>query len=122
MPMVNIMSIIGVIIALGILAFLVLALVYLISPQKLDSFLRGIGVHRGIGIFTAKNVFMVLSRLAGVMILLGVLTIAMVLFQSWPRGWLIPAAQELVMAVILFVVSYWGSRSKSNDGRPGTSR
>lgn len=122
MPMVNIMSIIGVIIALGILAFLVLALVYLISPQKLDSFLRGIGVHRGIGVFTAKNVFMVLSRLAGVMILLGVLTIAMVLFQSWPRGWLIPAAQELVMAVILFVVSYWGGRSKSTGGRPGTSR
>ena len=122
MPMVNIMSIIGVIIALGILGFLVLALVYLISPQKLDSFLRGIGVHRGIGVFTAKNVFMVLSRLAGVMILLGVLTIAMVLFQSWPRGWLIPAAQELVMAIILFAVSYWGSRSKTHDGRPGTSR
>jgi|GEM_PF-1738801 hypothetical protein len=122
MPMVNIMSIIGVIIALGILAFLVLALVYLISPQKLDSFLRGIGVHRGIGVFTAKNVFTVLSRLAGVMILLGALTIAMVLFQSWPRGWLIPAAQELVMAVILFAVSYWGSRSKTNGGRPGASR
>lgn len=122
MPMVNIMSIIGVIIALGILLFLVLALVYLISPQKLDRFLRNIGFRRGIGIFTAQNVFLVLSRLAGIMILLGVLTIAMVLLQSWPRGWLIPAAQELVMAIILFAVSYWGSKSKANDGRPGTHR
>ncbi|WP_414040792.1 hypothetical protein ACJU26_01470 [Acidithiobacillus sp. M4-SHS-6] len=122
MPMVNIMSIIGVIIAVGILLFLVLALVYLISPQKLDGFLHGVGVHRGIGIFTAKNVFLVLSRLAGVMILLGVLTIAMVLLQSWPRGWLIPAAQELIMAIILFAVSYWGRKSKANDGKPGAHR
>ncbi|MFA7495869.1 MAG: hypothetical protein WCY67_06110 [Acidithiobacillus sp.] len=122
MPVGDFMNIIGIIIALGVLVFLIAALTYLIAPQSLDRVMRSMGIRRGIGVFTAANVFKALSRLAGIMILLGVLTIAMVIFQSWPRGWLIPAAQELVMAVILFVVGYLGSKGRPPGNRPGPSR
>jgi len=113
MPASNVLDILGVIIAVAVLLFLAVAFTYLVAPQFLDRRLRGLGLHRGIGVLTAANVFRALSKLGGFMVLLGVITLAMVWFNAWPRGWLIPAIQELVMAAILLGVGYFGSRGPS---------
>ncbi|WP_308389539.1 hypothetical protein [Acidithiobacillus sp. AMEEHan] len=114
MPMVNILAYLEVLIALLILVFLVVTFFYLIAPQGLDAFLRRVGVHRGIGALNARNVFAALRQLGILLFVLGVITLAMILFRAWPRGWLIPAIQELVMAVVLFFVGHLGAKGQAS--------
>jgi len=113
MPASLLLDILGSVIAIAVLLFLAVAFTYLVAPRFLDRVLRGLGLRRGIGALTAANVFRALGKLGGFMTLLGVVTLAMVWFNAWPRGWLIPAVQELVMAAILLGVGYFGSRGSS---------
>jgi len=73
MPASNVLDILGVIIAVAVLLFLAVAFTYLVAPQFLDRRLRGLGLHRGIGVLTAANVFRALGKLGGFMVLLGAL-------------------------------------------------
>ncbi len=113
--MVNFLAVIEVLIALTVLAFLFVTFLYLVAPQSLDAFLRRIGIQRGIGVLNARNVFAVLRQLGLLLLVLGLVTLAMIFFQAWPRGWLIPAIQELVMAAILFLVGYLGVKGKQKS-------
>ncbi|MDD3759825.1 MAG: hypothetical protein PHO57_03225 [Acidithiobacillus sp.] len=112
MPMVTVLAYVEVLIALLILVFLLLTFFYLIAPQGLDIFLRRLGVRRGIGALSARNVFAALRQLSILLFVLGVITLAMIVFRAWPQGWLIPAIQELVMAVVLFFVGHWGAKGQ----------
>ena len=110
--MVNILAYLEILIALLVLAFLVVTFLYLIAPQGLDAFLRRAGIRRGVGVLSARNVFAGLRQLAILLFVLGIATLVMIFFHAWPRGWLIPAIQELVMAVVLFFVGHLGAKGK----------
>ena len=112
MAMVTLLAAFEILIALVVLAFLVMTFLYLVAPQTLDGFLRRVGVRRGIGAINAHNVFVGLRQLAMLLLVLGLVTLGMIFFHAWPRGWLIPAIQELVMAAVLFFVGHLGAKGK----------
>ena len=110
--MVQFLAVVEVLVALVVLAFLVVTFLYLVAPQSLDAFLRRLGIQRGIGALNARNIFAALRQLALLLLVLSIVTLAMIFFQAWPRGWLIPVIQELVMAMVLFFVGHLGARSQ----------
>ncbi|MCE5387229.1 MAG: hypothetical protein K0041_01430 [Acidithiobacillus sp.] len=112
MPMVHVLAVLETIIALVVLLFLLLTFTYLVAPQSLDRFLKGLGLRQGLQIFNARTVFAGLRQLGFLLVVLGVITLFMIFFQQWPRGWLIPAIQELFMAVVLIIVGVLGGKNR----------